>query len=60
MSGPEMLQEYVPCGPDIAPLVPTPHLQFKDGVLQQWHEATTRDAYGSTHYVGMWRPVPQR
>ena len=55
----EITHDYVQCGQDLSPLLPTSYLQFVNGQLQQWFEATaTHD--GCTYSKGEWRPVPSR
>jgi hypothetical protein len=61
MIGPEHLPEYIECGPNIEPLIPTPYLRIVGvgEVLEQWCEAScTVD--GVTYKKGVWCPVPKR
>lgn len=61
MTGPDRTPEYVQVRQDLRPLLPTPYLEFRGGILHQWHEATLFDEQvGVTFTRGDWRPVPSR
>jgi hypothetical protein len=49
----------VEVGGNLEELLPTSFLQFRDGILHQWFEATRRTPI-AVHTRGEWRPVPER